>query len=359
MSAHGRVLPETTNPNASERDEIVRFHLSERQMHWAVAIPFMVCYATAAVLILFYNPHPQRPYRAVLSWIHRGSGVALFALPVITFIQHWRDFRLHRRNVGDVWKWTLADIKWLLLIGPSTVNKNIVLPEQGKFNAAEKINFMVLIGSWPLYVCSGLLIWYHQYVFVAWVMHLSLAAAATTLLFGHIFMATVNPDTRVGLSGMVTGLVDRHWAWHHYGGWYKEHYGDLHAPAHGSTGGSAIDPGASAAVFDASALVATHNDLALGSSAEAQGSSTLRERLYGSSSGGVTPGTPAGHEHRHGVSARDARDARDARGRADDIDAADVAAEVDSALNAARSHRGDDPANPGIPPFRVSRSAGY
>jgi hypothetical protein len=41
-------------------------------------------------------------------------------------------------------------------------------------------------------------------------------------------MATVNPDTRVGLSGMITGYVDRHWAQHHYRHWYNEHFGHLH-----------------------------------------------------------------------------------------------------------------------------------
>lgn len=39
-------------------------------------------------------------------------------------------------------------------------------------------------------------------------------------------MALVNPDTRRGLNGMITGSVDRHWASHHYGRWYREHFSD-------------------------------------------------------------------------------------------------------------------------------------
>lgn len=211
-------LPEVTD------DEILRFRTSERQMHWAVAIPFMICYSTAIVLITIYNPHPERPYRAVVSWIHRGSGLALFTLPLWTIIQHWYDAAIHRENIWEVWRWTVADLKWLFLMGPSTISKKIVLPDQGKFNAAEKINFMMLMTTLPLYLVSGLAIWFHQYVFSAWVLHLSLAAIATVLMGGHIFMATVNPDTRVGLSGMVTGYVSRHWASHHYAHWYRKNY---------------------------------------------------------------------------------------------------------------------------------------
>lgn len=206
-----------------DRDEILRFRLSERQMHWSVAVPFMVCYVTAAVLILFYNQHPQRALRPMFSWTHRASAICLFALPLWTVIRHWYDVAVHRHNVREAWRWTLDDLKWLMLMGPSVLNKKIRLPDQGKFNAAEKINFMVLTVTMPLYLITGILIWSHQFAFPAWIVHLLLAANATPLLFGHIFMATVNPDTRVGLSGMVTGFVDRHWASHHYGHWYRQH----------------------------------------------------------------------------------------------------------------------------------------
>jgi cytochrome b subunit of formate dehydrogenase len=55
-----------------------------------------------------------------------------------------------------------------------------------------------------------------------------MALLATPLILGHIFMATINPDTRAGLTGMLTGFVDRRWAKHHYRLWYDEHYG--HTP---------------------------------------------------------------------------------------------------------------------------------
>jgi hypothetical protein len=98
---------------------------------------------------------------------------------------------------------------------------------------------MFLTASYPLYIITGLLIWLPGVAFASWMVHLSLAALATPLILGHVFMATVNPDTRVGLSGMISGYVDRHWARHHYRHWYNEHFWHLHvatdAPAEAIT----------------------------------------------------------------------------------------------------------------------------
>jgi formate dehydrogenase subunit gamma len=222
----GRVLSVSAlmRSSAAERDEILRFRKSERQLHWAIGVPFMVCYTTAMVLITVYNPHPGRPFREVVSWIHRLSGVCLIVLPTWTIARHWRDFRIHLYNMRQAWGWTFNDVKWLLLMGPSTVSKKVTLPDQGKFNAAEKINFMMLMSTYPVYICTGILIWLPGVAYLSWLIHFGMALIATGLMAGHIFMATVNPDTRVGLSGMVSGFVDRHWAKHHYRLWYDEHF---------------------------------------------------------------------------------------------------------------------------------------
>ena len=39
------------------------------------------------------------------------------------------------------------------------------------------------------------------------------------------------PASRKGLSGMMTGFVDRQWAKHHYRRWYREHHETGEQPA--------------------------------------------------------------------------------------------------------------------------------
>ncbi len=216
------------NPRVTAKPhEILRFQRCERHLHWAIAIPFKVCYATALILVMVYNPNPTRPYREIVTWIHRGSGVALAVLPPLMIFLHWREFRIHLQNIRHAWSWKLDDVKWLFLMGPASLSKKISLPHQGKFNAAEKINFIVVMSTYPLYVITGLTIWFFRPAYLSWLIHFAMATAATPLILGHIFMATVNPDTRVGLRGMFTGFVNREWARHHYRLWYDEHFGHL------------------------------------------------------------------------------------------------------------------------------------
>jgi len=217
---------DTTVTADTATETILRFRRSERELHWAIALPFMVCYATATILVLVYNVDPSRPFRAVFSWTHRVSGVCLAICPALAILHHWRDFRLHLQNVIRAWAWSWDDVKWLALIGPASFTARVTLPHQGKFNAGEKINFVALNCTYPVYVVTGVIMLLPGTVFMSWLVHVCTAIlVATPLFLGHVFMAVVNPDTRTGLPGMISGFVDRHWAHHHYHHWYEEMYG--------------------------------------------------------------------------------------------------------------------------------------
>ena len=85
--------------NENQAETILRFRASERWVHWSIAIPFMICFTTALILVLGYNPDPSRPYRALLSWVHRISGVALIAMPVVALIRGRAEWKIHLDNV--------------------------------------------------------------------------------------------------------------------------------------------------------------------------------------------------------------------------------------------------------------------
>jgi len=216
-----------TSRTASER--IVRFRLSERLLHWCIALPFLICAASAAVLLFYYNPNPARPYRIVFSWIHRVSAVGLMTLPGLVMLANIRDARVYLRNLREGLVWNLDDIRWLTRKPLQALKPTLELPEEGKFNAGEKINFGITTVAYPVLIVSGLLIWQANSIVVPWLVHITVAALALPMAGGHIFMATINPDTRVGLSGMFSGLVDRHWASHHYRRWFKETFPALAA----------------------------------------------------------------------------------------------------------------------------------
>ncbi len=225
---------ETSSPKVSQEaggpaDEakILRFYKSERLLHWAIAVPFLVCYATALVLVLVYNPDRTRPFRILFATLHRTSGVCLILLPSLVAARCRGDALLHFYNIKQAWTWVFDDFKWLAMLFLSGLSPKFKLPEQGKFNAAEKVNFMVLMGTYPLYIATGLAIWLTHVAFLAWVLHFLMALIATPLILGHMYMAILSRSGRPGLQGMISGVVDRQWAKHHYRKWYREHHEPL------------------------------------------------------------------------------------------------------------------------------------
>jgi formate dehydrogenase gamma subunit len=154
--------------------------------------------------------------------MHRFAGVCLIALPPLALLVGIRDWQMHLENIRHGWLWDRNDFRWLILFPKAAVDRRVTLPEQGKFNAAEKLNFMVVMATYPLYVITGLLVWLPGVAFYPWLAHFISAILGLPLLAGHVYMATVNPSTRIGLQGMITGWVDREWAKHHYRRWYRE-----------------------------------------------------------------------------------------------------------------------------------------
>jgi formate dehydrogenase subunit gamma len=205
---------------------ILRFRRSERWLHWALAVPFLVCLASAVVLITLYNFSPERPNRDLVSDVHKAGGVALVVLPFLVLLDRPSELKIHFDNVRQAWGWTLKDLKWLVLLAASAVTKRVRLPEQGKFNAGEKLNFMAVMTSYPLFILTGILIWLPGANLLAWIAHITFALGVAPLIIGHVYMALINRTTRKGLSGMVSGYVDREWAREHYREWYRESFGD-------------------------------------------------------------------------------------------------------------------------------------
>ena len=212
-------------PRKDQVKQILRFARGEMMLHWSIAIPFIICFVTGVTMKLFYNLHSGSLFREVLSFLHRVSGGCLAVFPALAVARNWRDYKVHIYNLKVGFSWTIDDLKWLFLVGPATVSKRIVLPEQRKFNAAERMNFMMVMVTYPLFVLTGAFLWWHGVDhFLPWILHISMSLVAPLLMMGHIYMAVVNPSTRVGLSGMITGHVDREWAKHHYARWYKDHF---------------------------------------------------------------------------------------------------------------------------------------
>jgi formate dehydrogenase subunit gamma len=211
--------------SANRHGKILRFRSSERLLHWAIAVPFLVCAASALVLLVLSQDEQPGALRDTVARVHWISGLLLIVLPLLAVLVHWRDLGVHLRNFREAWLWSSEDFRWLGLALLAALGRKVELPEAGKFNAGEKLNFILSSFATLVLCATGLAIAAPDDAIVPWLVHVFAAIVTAPVVLGHIFLATIQPSTRPGLMGMITGLVERRWAKHHYRRWYREEHG--------------------------------------------------------------------------------------------------------------------------------------
>jgi formate dehydrogenase subunit gamma len=193
---------------------VKRFSRTERALHWANALGFLVLLASGLALYLpsLAIAVGRRP---LVKDIHFWSGIGwVCALVLIALLGDRRGLRRTARELdgfdGD-------DFRWL---------RGKPAP-QGRFNAGQKLNAALTAAYTVLFLVSGLLLWLGErntrFRFASTVLlHDGLMYVALVLLAGHLYLAVLHPATRRALRGMVVGDVDRDWAARHHAKWKPE-----------------------------------------------------------------------------------------------------------------------------------------
>lgn len=207
---------------------IQRFNRTERGLHWTHAISFLLLLLTGCFL---YFPALNElsgslhiPHLLVLN-LHVALGAFYIGGPLLWFVLGNR--RALRRDLHELDVWDEDDIDFLR--SPLHVLSSGEAPPQGRFNAGQKINTILLGAAAIGFGATGLIMWQsHTHIFPQWAvqgsvnMHDILTIVTTALIAGHIYLAALHPTTRPGLAGMFSGNVDRNWARHHHPKWVAE-----------------------------------------------------------------------------------------------------------------------------------------
>jgi formate dehydrogenase subunit gamma len=192
-----------------------RFSRTERTLHWANALCFLVLLGSGLVL---YLPALQVEVgrRPLVKDIHFWSGVAW--LPLLVLVVVLGDRRGIARTARELDAFDGDDLRWLRSGGRAP---------QGRFNAGQKVNAALTAAFALLFLGSGLLLWLGERdtrfrVAGTVVLHDGLMFASLTLLVGHLYLAVLHPATRHALRGMTTGTVSEDWAAAHHAKWQPE-----------------------------------------------------------------------------------------------------------------------------------------
>ena len=205
----------TAAARAAAGDEIERFDLTERVLHWVNAALFGIVMLTALPLYVG-SLAGVIGRRHLLVEIHVWAGIALPATLILALAGPWgaglRD-DLSRFN-----RWTREDFDWMRA---SAVRLSARL---GKFNAGQKLNAAFIGGAIVVMTATGSIMkwfspfpdsWRQGATFV----HDILATLILIVVVGHIAMALTHwPAMR----SSITGKVSRSWARQHAPAWLDE-----------------------------------------------------------------------------------------------------------------------------------------
>lgn len=198
--------------------DLQRYTSHERGNHWLVAICFIL--AACSGLALF---HPSFYFLASIMgggpWnriLHPFVGL----LMVFFFLAIMMRFWAHNR-IND------NDRKWIQRLRDVIMNRDVGLPEAGKYNAGQKYLFWTIVVCLGLLFLSGLAMWrpYLAEQVPIWLIQISVvvhALSAFVLILGIIIHIYAAIWVKGSLDAMIRGTVSENWAKTHHRAWYRE-----------------------------------------------------------------------------------------------------------------------------------------
>ena len=203
---------------SDRRDTIVRYNASERTKHWVVAISFVLL--TLSGLALF---HPAMFWLSDLfgggTWtriLHPFIGIVMFVAFVLLIMSLWRDNRFSERD----WQWLK---QWRDIVN----NREENVPEVGRYNAGQKLLFVVLVVCMLGLLLSGFAIW-RPYFAPYFPIGLIRLAATVHAICAFVIICSIIVHVYAGIWGkgsvhaMTHGTVTPGWAWKHHRAWFRD-----------------------------------------------------------------------------------------------------------------------------------------
>jgi formate dehydrogenase subunit gamma len=199
--------------------EIERYSLGERVLHWFAAFVYAYPLATG---LAFYSPH--------LYWIAimlGGGATSRFWHPWIGLLFVAAVVRMFRMWHGDM-RITAVDRTWARAMGHYIRNEDEDLPPSGRFNFGQKYFFWVMLWAGIAMLISGVVLWLPEKIpwslrglrYAAILVHVSAALVSIGAFIIHVYMGTAM--VRGGFTSIIRGAVSPEWAQMHHRLWYEK-----------------------------------------------------------------------------------------------------------------------------------------
>ena len=208
-------MPDRMDDPDRMNDEVVRYSFPERLCHWVNAATYCYCLATG---LAFYTPH--------LFWMAvmlGGGATSRYWHPVVGLAFALAAIWMHRTWISDM-HITAVDREWLRKSKAYATNDDAQVPDQGRFNAGQKVFFHAMFYGAAALLLSGVAVWFPERI-PAWLrgsailLHEAAALVTIGAFIVHLYMGIfVVPGS---MAAILHGRVSRRWAAAHHRLWLK------------------------------------------------------------------------------------------------------------------------------------------
>ncbi len=190
-----------------------RFNRAELFLHWANALPFLLLLLTGGAMLGSRFFQLDRSLLTTTVTVHKACALTWFlALPLSVLAR----FRPHLANIRTLCTWGAEDAAWMIQSLRALYQKSAVIPPADRFNTGQKINSALVVVYYFGFLATGVLMFAKGTILFPWYVHTALFFSALGSVGGHLFLAFVNPSTRIALGGIFHGWAPMKYIEHHH-----------------------------------------------------------------------------------------------------------------------------------------------
>jgi len=208
-------------------ERVQKYTKPARVFHWAHTAAFLLLLITGIILFV-----PAFGAAAQDSWtrvIHRVGAVIFVLAPLIQLIANPKTAG---ESIKEAFSWGKDDLGWAKAMPKYYFLSNeSTMPEQGHMNTGQKMWYTILLIFSPIFLITGILMWFFKYSLPSGVFQWSLFAHDVSFIviflmfLLHIYLGIIHPMMRQHggcFSSMVDGTVSVDYAKSHHGKWYNK-----------------------------------------------------------------------------------------------------------------------------------------
>lgn len=190
-----------------------RFVTQELVLHWVNAVPFLALLGTGVGMMLSRFIHFDQHLLEQVIAVHKVSAIVwIITLPVTVLLHP----RIHWTHIREMLTWSRDDFRWMVQSLRNLHNDRAPLLPAGRFNPGQKINACLVMLYFVGFVATGPYMHWQRSILFPWYVHTALFFMAAMSIGGHLFLALINPSTRIALFGIFHGWSPLKYIKHHH-----------------------------------------------------------------------------------------------------------------------------------------------